>query len=79
MKQYYTATSSKSKLEKVFDCMNSWGFNEPVITMKYNDQSIMGIYKVTPKVKLLNKSTNTTRTNGELGGSADVVYGKAAL
>ena len=74
MKQYYTAVNSKSKPQKVYDCMNSWGFNEPVITMKYNDESIMGIYKVIPKVKLINKNTDVPRT-GELGGSGDVVYG----
>ena len=74
MKQYYTAVNSKSKLQKKYDLMNSWGFNEPVITMKYNDDSIMGIYKVTPNVKLINKNANLSQT-GELGGSGDVVYG----
>ena len=39
-------------------------------------QNLTMLLHIIQKYTILNKSTNTTRTNGELGGSGDVVYGK---
>ena len=59
-KQYYAAVNNKNSkneiiAEKRFDCMNSWGFKDPIVDIKYNHPSIIKIYKIDPQIKLLSK------------------------
>ena len=56
-KQYYAAVTCKGKVkvEKRFDCINSWGFTKPIVEIKCDDPSIIQIFKIIPHVRLLSK------------------------
>ena len=78
MKQYYRLKEGEGKVvEKVYDCMNSWGFKDPFITIRTNHPAVMAIYKITPTIKRMTNNPETgRRSSGSQGSSsADYVFG----
>ena len=78
MKQNFRLVDKvKRSLERVYDCMNSWGFKEPFITISTKHPAIMAIYKVTPIVKRMHYQPNVGgRSSGAQGGSGeDYLFG----
>ena len=78
MKQYYRMLNKEKRtLGKVYDCMNSWGFLEPFITLPTKHPAIMGIYKITPTVKTMQfQPTSGRRSSTSHGGSSeDFLFG----
>ena len=78
MKQYYRLKEGDGKVvEKVYDCMNSWGFKDPFITIRTNHPAVMAIYKITPTIKRMTNNPDTgRRSSGSQGSSsADYVFG----
>ena len=83
MKQYHRLKNGKrgkGTPERVFDCMNSWGFKQPIITIEAKHDAILGIYKITPTVTILKKLSVEHRAGaGAQGGSATCVYGEVSV
>ena len=78
MKQYYRVVNKEKKLlEKSYDCMNSWGFKDPFITISTKHPALMAIYKVTPTIKrMLYKPDSGRRSSGAQGSSSeDFLFG----
>ena len=77
MKQYHRVFDKKKKLlQKVYDCLNSWGFVDPFLTIRTNHPAVMGIYKITPKARRMIPN-RTSRDSSSCHGSSsgDYVYG----
>ena len=84
MKQYYRVADKKKKLQtkitkiqKVYDCLNSWGFVDPFLTIPTNHPAVMGIYKITPKARRMIPNRSSRDSSSCHGSSSgDYVYGK---
>ena len=78
MKQYYRVANKEKKiLQKVYDCLNSWGMKDPFVTIPANHPAIMAIYKVTPTIRRMKKSDDGRRSSGCQGSSSeDYVFGQ---
>ena len=77
-KQYHRVMNAQKKiLQRVYDCLNSWGFKDPIITIPTKHPAIMGIYKITPVTKrLVNSPDRQRRSSGAQGSiSEDFLYG----
>ena len=77
MKRYYRVADPKKKLlQKVYDCLNSWGFIDPFLTIPTNHPAVMGIFKVIPKTRIMtpNKSLRHS-TSCQGSSSGDYLFG----
>ena len=76
-RSYRLANREKKQLEQVYDCMNSWGFNDPFVTMSVKSPAIMAIYKITPKVTIMTRLNADKRASAGAQGSSseDYVFG----
>ena len=78
MKQYYrVANREKKLLEKVYDCMNSWGFRDPFITISAKHPAIMAIFKITPTITRMTRTDPDRRASAGAQGSSseDYIFG----
>ena len=78
MKRYLRiANRQKNQAEEVYDCMNSWGFIDPFVTMSVKHPAIMAVYKITPKATIITRSNTDQRASvGAQGSSSeDYVFG----
>ena len=64
-------------LEKVYDCMNSWGLKQPFVTIPSKDPAILRIYRVTSMPILIHpRPRGEAMSEGAQGGSCDdIVFG----
>ena len=53
-RQYHKVVDRQKKiLQRVYECVNSWGFKDPFVTIPTKHPAILGIYKITPVTKRL--------------------------
>ena len=45
--------SSKAPNKALYDCLNSWGFEEPVVSIAINSPAIKAVFKVVAQETLL--------------------------
>ena len=58
--------SGKNPNKAIYDCMNSWGFDQPFISIEINSPAIKAIFKVVTEETLL---SFRDVTNSEITGN----------
>ena len=53
VRQRYKDVSNERFDELVYECLNSWGFKEPTVYIKMDDESITNVFEVDMKFKPL--------------------------